>query len=72
METMPKDTKMTHKPTIKVLSDNIAIFTDDFTMTIGKQKLKGSNAGMLVKIGDQWKWKSMIEAGWGGMGQPQK
>lgn len=63
---MHKDTKFTHKPTITVLSDNLAIVTDDFTMTTGKQKLSGKNGGLLVKVGDQWKWKSMVEAGWGG------
>jgi hypothetical protein len=70
-ETMPKDTKTTHKPTIVVLSDNMAALTDDFTMTMGKQKMSGRNSGLLVKIGTQWKWKVMAEAGWGGMPAPQ-
>jgi hypothetical protein len=66
-ESMPKDLKMTHKPTITVLSDSLVSVTDDFTMTLGKQKVSGRNASLLVKTGGQWKWKMMSEAGWGGM-----
>lgn len=68
-ENMPKDMKMTHKPTIVVLSDSLASFTDEFTMTMGKQKVSGRNAGLLVKVNGQWKWKALVEAGWGGMGE---
>ncbi|MFL5344692.1 MAG: nuclear transport factor 2 family protein [Hyalangium sp.] len=70
-DSMPKDTKVTHKPTITVLSDSLANVTDEFTMTMGKQKMSGRNAGLLVKRDGQWKWKSMVEAGWGGMAPPQ-
>ena len=41
--------------------------TDDFTMTMGKQKLAGRSASLVIKRDGQWKWKSMTEAGWGGM-----
>lgn len=67
MENMPKDIKMTHKPTISVLSDSLANVVDDFTMTMGKMKVSGRNAALLVKVDGNWKWKSMVEAGWGGM-----
>lgn len=66
-ENMPKDTKTTHKPTIVVLSDSLASVADDYTMTMGKQKITARNAGLLVKRDGQWKWKTMVEAGWGGM-----
>jgi hypothetical protein len=66
-ENMPKDSKTTHKPTITVLSDSLALVVDDFTMTMGKQKVTGKNGGLLVKIDGTWKWKAMVEAGWGGM-----
>jgi hypothetical protein len=66
-ENMPKDMKITHKPTISVLSDSLAVVVDDFTMTMGKQKITGRNASLLVKRDGQWKWKSLIEAGYGGM-----
>ncbi|MCI0571667.1 MAG: hypothetical protein L0Y66_13020 [Myxococcaceae bacterium] len=65
-EKMPKDMEMTHKPTVTVLSDSLAAVTDDFTMKMGKQKMSGRNAGLLVKKDGQWKWKAMAEAGWGG------
>ncbi len=64
---MPKDMKTTHKPTITVLSDSLASVTDEFTATMGKEKMSGRNAGLLVKRDGQWKWKAMFEAGWGGM-----
>lgn len=70
VEHMPKDMKTTHKPTVKVLSDSLVMVTDDFTMTMGKNKMTGSNGALLVKVGDQWKWKMMVEAGWGGMPTP--
>lgn len=66
-ENMPKDLKMTHKPTITVLSDSLVNVIDDFTMTQGKQKITGRNASLLVKRDGQWKWKMMVEAGYGGM-----
>jgi len=69
-DTMPKDMKVTHKPTITVLSDSLVNVVDDFTMTMGKQKVSGRNAGLLVKRDGKWLWKSMIEAGWGGMSAP--
>jgi hypothetical protein len=37
---------------------------------MGKQKLSGRNSSLLVKTGGQWKRKSMVEAGWGGMPEP--
>lgn len=69
-ENMPKDMKTTHKPTIAVLSDSLASVVDDFTMTMGKTKVTGRNQALLVKIDGQWKFKSMVEAGWGGMHEP--
>lgn len=70
-ENMPKDMSVTHKPTIFVLSDSLANVSDDFTMTMGKQKITGRNMSFLVKRDGQWKWKVMAEAGWGGMTPPQ-
>ena len=66
-ENMPKDMKMTHKPTITVLSDSLVNVVDDFTMTMNKQKISGKNSGLLVKRDGKWLWKTMVEAGWGGM-----
>ena len=69
-ENAPKDMKVTHKRTIVVLSDSLANATDDFVMTMGKQKLSGRNTSLLVKRDGAWKWKVMAEAGWAGMGPP--
>lgn len=71
MENMPKDMKMTHKRSITVLSDSLANVVDDFSMTMGKKKITGRNVSLLVKRDGQWKWKTMVEAGWGGMTPPQ-
>ena len=58
--------------TITVLSDSLANVTDEFVMSTGKQKFAGRNTALLVKRNGEWKWKSMAEAGWAGMGeQPQ-
>ncbi len=72
MENMPKDMKMTHKPSVKVLSDSLVVFTDDFTMTMGKHTMTGTSGGLLVKGNGKWQWKMMVEAGWGGMPAPPK
>ncbi|MCP3136240.1 nuclear transport factor 2 family protein [Pyxidicoccus xibeiensis] len=64
---MPPDAKMKQKPTITVLSDSLATYTNDFTMTAGGKQYKGRNAGVVVKRDGQWKWKTMYEAGWGDM-----
>ncbi|MBI3183778.1 MAG: hypothetical protein HYZ28_16700 [Myxococcales bacterium] len=64
-ENMPKDMKMTHKPTVLVLSDSLVSVSDEYTMGAGKQKMSGKNGGLLVKRDNQWKWKMMVEAGWG-------
>jgi hypothetical protein len=70
-DNMPKDMKVTHKQNIVVLSDSLVSYTDDFTMTMGKQKMSGRSAGILIKRDGQWKWKTMAEAGWGGLSGKQ-
>ena len=64
-ENMPKDTEMTHKFTVVVLSDAMATGTDDYVLSTGKDKFAGRGAFLLVKRDGQWKWKVMSEAGWG-------
>ncbi|MBE2248357.1 MAG: hypothetical protein IAE78_02335 [Myxococcus sp.] len=70
MENMPKDVTTTHKRSITVLSDSLANVVDDWTMTMGKVKTTGKNATLVVKVGADWKLKTMVEAGWGGMSAP--
>lgn len=62
---MPADTQLTNKPNITVLSDSLATFTNDFTMTMDGKKYSGRNSGLVVKRDGQWKWKALYEAGWG-------
>jgi hypothetical protein len=66
-EHAPADMKTTHKPTVSVLSDSLAVVVDDVTMTMGKTKVSGRNTSTLVKMGGAWKVKTMAEAGWGDM-----
>lgn len=66
-EQMPADHQVTHKPAITVLSDSLAVVHDDFTMTTGGKKYSGKSSCLLVKREGQWRWKSMVEAGWGDM-----
>jgi len=70
MEGTPKDIVTTHKRSITVLSDSLANVIDDWTQTMGKMKTNGKNATLVVKVGADWKLKSMIEAGWGGVAAP--
>ncbi len=69
-EGMPPGSATKHKLTISVLSDSLANVVDDYEMTMGKQKMKGRNASTLVRVGTEWKFKTMTEAGWGDMGAP--
>jgi hypothetical protein len=66
-DSMPKDAKLTHKLAVSVLSDSLAVVTDDYTMTMGPKRVVARNSAMVVKRGGQWRWKVMAEAGWGGM-----
>ncbi len=67
IESMPKDLKMTHKPTITVLSDALAVVVDEVTSVIGKTRSVTRNSALVVKVDNRWKWKSVVEAGWGGV-----
>jgi hypothetical protein len=69
-ENQPKDSKMTHKLAITVLSDSLADVIDDFSMTEGRHRHSGTNTNVLVKRDGRWKWKVMVEAGWGDMAPP--
>jgi hypothetical protein len=66
-ENQSKDAKMTHKLAITVLSDSLADVIDDFSMTEGRKHHTGTNTSVLVKRDGHWKWKVMVEAGWGDM-----
>jgi hypothetical protein len=69
-DSQPKDTKVVHRLNIAVLSDSLAVVTDDYTQLGGGQKLVARSSSMVVKRDGQWRWKTMAEAGWGGMPPP--
>lgn len=70
LEGIPKDLVTTHKRSIFLLSDSLANVVDDWTQTLGKVKTTGRNATLVVKVGSDWKLKSMVEAGWGDIPGP--
>jgi hypothetical protein len=72
MEGQMKDMKVTHKPNITVLSDALAVVVDEFSMTMGKEKMAGKNLQVMAKIDGQWKIMSSVEAGWGAMSPPEQ
>ena len=59
--------KVTHKPTVFLLSDSLASVNDQWTMTVGKRTMTGRSATLLVRTAGQWRIKSMTEGGWGDM-----
>ena len=69
-----KDMKVTHKPTVFLLSDSIASVNDVVTMTHGKKTMTARDSMILVRRDGKWKLKTMAESGWGdmmGQGAPQ-
>jgi hypothetical protein len=68
----PKDMKVTHKPTIFVVTDSLATVDDAWTMTMGGKKTSGRSGMLLVRIDGEWRTKAMMEGGWGDMpmGEP--
>jgi hypothetical protein len=67
VEQTPADLQVNHKLDIKVLSDSLVTVSDDYTLTMGGKKHSGRNTALLVKRDGQWKWKAMVEPGWGDM-----
>ncbi|BDG05965.1 nuclear transport factor 2 family protein [Anaeromyxobacter oryzae] len=61
---------VTNKPTITLLSDSLAIVTNQWSTTMGKQKVSARDALQLVRVDGKWRIKSMIEGGWGDMMGP--
>jgi len=57
--------KVTHKPTIFMITDSLASVDDVSTMTMGKKNITSRSSMLLVRTGGEWRVKSMIEGGWG-------
>jgi hypothetical protein len=66
-----KDMKMTHKPTVFLMSDSLASVDDVCTMTMGGKTTVTRHSTLLVRTsGGEWKVKAMAEGGWGDMPMP--
>ncbi len=66
----PKGMTMTNSPKVFLVSDALASVQNAWTMTMGKKKVAGRSAMLLVRKGGEWKVKSMVEGGWGDMPMP--
>jgi uncharacterized protein (TIGR02246 family) len=66
-----KDVKVTHKPTVFLLSDSLATVTDVWTMDHGGKSITSRSSTLLIRRDGQWRVKAMAEGGWGDMATPQ-
>ena len=62
-----KDMKVTHKPTIFLLSDSLASVDDVCTMTQGGKTMTSRNSMFVIRRDGKWRVKAMAEGGWGDM-----
>jgi uncharacterized protein (TIGR02246 family) len=62
-----KDMKVTHKPTIFLLSDSLASVDDVSTMSMGGKTLTSRNSMLVIRRDGKWLVKAMAEGGWGDM-----
>jgi hypothetical protein len=59
------DMKVTHKPSVFLITDSLASVQDEWTMTMKGKKLSARDATLLVRKDGKWLIKSMTEGGWG-------
>jgi uncharacterized protein (TIGR02246 family) len=62
-----KDMKVTHKPTIFLLSDSLASVDDVSTMSMGGKTVTSRNSMLVIRRDGKWLVKAMAEGGWGDM-----
>jgi hypothetical protein len=62
-----KDMKITHKPSIFLLSDSLASVDDVYTMTMGGKTITSRSSMFFVRRDGKWRVKAMAEGGWGDM-----
>lgn len=60
-----KDVKVTHRPTIFLLSDSLATVDDVWTMARGGKTMTSRSSMFLVRKDGKWLVKAMAEGGWG-------
>jgi hypothetical protein len=56
-----------HRPSVFLLSDAIAVVTDEQTVTRRGRSLPGRLSLVLLRTSAGWRVKSILEAGWGEM-----
>ncbi len=61
------DMKVTHKPTIFLVTDSIASVGDESTMKMGAKTVTTRSTTLLIRRDGKWLVKSMAEGGWGDM-----
>jgi uncharacterized protein (TIGR02246 family) len=66
----PMTGKVAHKPIVFLASDSLATLNDTVTMTLGKRVMTSRNTTLLVRKDGKWLVKTMMEGGWGDMGEP--
>jgi len=62
-----KGMKVTHRPTVFLVSDSLASVDDVVTMTHGGKATTSRNSMFLVRRDGKWRAKMMAEGGWGDM-----
>lgn len=67
---MPPGSMKPGKRTIVLLSDSLALVGAGWTMAMGPKKVSGTSGMVLLRKGGEWKVKTMVEGGWGGMPMP--
>lgn len=65
MSNTPKDIKYNTVRTPLMINDNLAMVLTEWDMTANKKKTKAKYADILVKDNGTWKFKTMVQAGWG-------
>lgn len=63
----PTEMKVTHEPSIFLLSDSLASVDDVATMTSGGKTITSRNSMFLIRRDGKWRVKMMAEGGWGDM-----
>ena len=61
-----KPTSAGRRAVVKVVNANLHKGAPLASLVEKQTKTAGRNASLLVKVAGNWKWKSMIEGGWGG------
>jgi hypothetical protein len=67
----PMTMKVTHKPSVFLITDSLAVVNDTSTMAMPGKKVTTKSSMLLVRDGGTWKVKSMTEGGWGDMMKTQ-